>query len=146
MLIKPGLFSSFHSCIVNILINEQVWFVVLYFGWITRKVVFLSKVLTERFSFLKEIKPRKIVVSRFEVWSKSIYPLQLSQSMESVIHSFNCDRIVEKQQNMALRNFLDNKFFFLHVIAFLTCFQSEKITKLTWLHAKLFAETPYKTC
>ena len=40
--------------------------------------------------------------------------------------SFDCDRIFRKKQNMVLRNFLDEKVFFLHVGIVLTCFQSEK--------------------
>ena len=47
---------------------------------------------------------------------------------------------------MVWRNFLDEKVFFLHVAIVLTYFQSEKITKLTWFVAKLFAESLYKTC
>ena len=34
--------------------------------------------------------------------------------------------IFQKKQNMVLRNFLDEKVYFLHVAIVLTCFQSEK--------------------
>ena len=45
---------------------------------------------------------------------------------EWVIKSFDCDRIFQKKQNMGLRNLLDEKVFFLHVVIVLTCFQPEK--------------------
>ena len=74
-------------------------------------------------------------VSRFELWFKYVYPLPLSQKndMGNKNHS-TVNGFFQKKRNMVLRNFLDEKIFFLQVAIVLTSFQSEKSqNKLDWM-------------